>query len=177
MELSKVGMKFRGRYKLLDGTEFLGQILNPPDTSRVSNFLSARRYLRVTVDSLVTPRSVVVVDGVKYIVAEHGRGFHGKSIYQHFKLFEVDEEKAWTRPSLSVDTVTGLKKPGTPTSLGTVYMSTITSNDLEDGLKIQTPRGHRVCNALVQVDDFVGDMVVTKLDVMLGVSILDVKVR
>ena len=104
--LLETGEKFKMKFKKVGGGEFFGQILDIPDTSRVSNFLSARRYLRTRPNTSVVPADVMIANGKKYIVAEHGDGFFKEVIYKHFKLFEVDHEFTWARKAQVENPVT-----------------------------------------------------------------------
>lgn len=174
--LSKVGDKFRSVFKLVDGTKFYGQLLGLPDTSRVSNFLSARRYLRTAVKTIVQPGNVMIADGTTFIIAEHGEGFYNEPIYRHFKLFDVDAFEPWYPVTTTQDTVTGVKKVSPAAISSTsVYLSTQPAPLKVDGLQI--PAQHRICicNQNIGVGDRVGDHIVTKSDKMLGVFILEMK--
>lgn len=173
--LLNVGKKFHMKFNFLDGRFFYGQILDIPDTSRVSNFLSTRRYLRTAPDTLVRPRDVIIVDNIKYVVAEHGTGFYKQPIYKHFKLFEVDEILTWYQSSVTTDTVTGLEKMARTTNAGAVYVSTQPKGDIEDALHIQQVRKLCICDKDVKVDDKIGDYIVTKADKVLGVNLLELK--
>ena len=176
MRLKNVGLRFRGRYKVLGGQHFRGQILDLPDTSRVSNFLSARRYLRVHPKTSIVSGIVVVIDSVKYIVADHGTGFLRDPIYTHFKLFQVDQEAEWFTKAESTNTVTGVKEKGVKVSQGTIYISVQPKGSISDSLKIQTPRHVLVTNAALQVDDLIGDnWIVVKSDLVLGIYVVEVK--
>lgn len=174
--LEKVGDKFDATYKTIYGRPFRGQILQPPDTSRVSNFLSARRYLRTKPVTIVKPRDVIVVNEAKYIVAEHGDGFYREPIYKHFKLFEVDYTDTWYPKTEITDSLTGIKSVSRETSRGIIYMSTQPHSSLQDQVAIPQVMKTAITNAPVQVDDKIGDYVVTKVDLVLGISLLEMKV-
>lgn len=199
--LLTVGNKFRSKYFLTNGNSFYGQVLEIPDTSRVSNFLSARRYLRTEPNTIVKPRDVVIIDGLKYIVADHGTGFFVTPIYKHFKLFLVDLELKWYTKQIVIHPVTGVKTFDRTLSNGIAYISSQPRSSIEDGLKIQTPQKLFLTNQPVAVDDilgdfidgdlnssdfdpqdfsidgkFVGSYVVTKSDQVLGITDLEVKV-
>jgi hypothetical protein len=176
MKLGNVGLRFRSKFKILNGQSFFGQILDLPDTSRVSNFLSARRYLRVHVKSPITAGKVIIADGQRFLVADHGTGFFVKPIYKHFKLFYVDEQREWFTKTDQVDSVTGAKKKSAETSNGIINVSVQPKTDIEDSISIQTTRHTIVTNAAVKVDDKIGpDWVVTKVDPQLGLYVAEVK--
>lgn len=167
--------RYRSRFKILGGSDFYGQILDIPDTSRVTNFLSPKRYLRTGPFSPVKPGDVVVLFGVMYIVGEHGTGFLIAPLYKQFKMLQVDIELPWERNTDVVDTVTGVVKSGARTSLGTAYISLDTKNDIEDALNIQTERRLFVTDKDVAVEDYLGDFIVTKVDKLIGLSVCEVK--
>lgn len=173
--LKQVGKKFRSVFKKIDGSSFYGQMLEIPDTSRVSNFLSARRYLRVTPESPIQPRDVIVVAGVTYIVATHGTGFYVDPIYRHMKLFEVDEVLPWYSTYVSQDPVTGIDIQVISDSPTTVYLSTQPRRDMMDEMQIPIEQQTAVCNAAVNVGDKIGAYKVTKVDKELGVYVIELK--
>lgn len=176
--MSKIGHRFRSKFKLVTGQEFYGQLLDIPDTSRVSNFLSARRYLRTSIDTFVVPGDVAVINGLKYIVAEHGTGFFVKPVYRHFKLFEVDLELQWYSNSQMVDPITDQLKVSQVEQTDLVYLSTQPRSSQQDQIHIPGVLRTTVCNKKVLVNDKLGeDYLVTKSDHVLGITLLELKVR
>lgn len=197
--LLNVGNKFLAKYSLINGNTFYGQILSIPDTSRVSNFLSSRRYLRTKPDTNVKAGDVAIIDGQKFILAEHGTGFYVDPIYKHFKLFQVDTVLNWYRKEVIVNSVTGVKEFTRTTLGGLVYLSTQTKPDIEDEFHIQTVQKFFICNKCLQVDDVIGEFidgdlnfddfdpvdfssgkfvnsyVITKADTMIGIHLLEAK--
>lgn len=173
--LLQVGKFARAKYKTVQGMEFYGQFLSIPDTSRVSNFLSARRYLRTVPNTPLLPRMVMVAEGLKYIVAEHGTGFYVVPIYKHFKLFEVDMEAQWRQTSFTENPVTGVKEQNMDETGPTIYLSTQPHSVISDTLNIPNPVKTAITNADVKVDDIVGGYVVIKSDVVLGVNLIEMK--
>jgi len=174
--LATVGTYFQMRFKLINGIYFYGQMLDIPDTSRVSNFLSARRYLRTKPKVVIKPGDVFVANGLKYIIAEHGDGYYKEVIYKHFKLFEADMVLNHTRIVPTKDSLTGLNSYDTTTQLGTVYLSSQPHANTEDSIRIPQEVKIAVCNKEVKVEDKVGDFIVVKSDKVLGVYLLELKV-
>lgn len=174
--LLNVGSKFRMKMKLVTGFEFFGQMLDIPDTSRVSNFLSARRYLRVGPQCKVKPSDVAVINNVKYIVGEHGDGFNLEPIYKHFKLFEVDVETTWLKTVQVTDTITGVKTTTRQAQANTiVYLSMQPKNLVTDSINIAEQTYTAVCNLPIKRDDIVNNLIVSKVDNVLGVYLLELK--
>ena len=177
MRLRNVGKSFRGKHKIDGGPHFYGQILDPPDTSRVSNFLSARRYLRVHNNSPVRAGMIVNVDKKDYLVATHATGFFRNPIYTHFKLFQIDATLEWISKSDRIkNPITGVWEVASDVSKGDIKVSVQPKSTMEDELRIQTPQ-HVVLSAeeLVVGDKLGPDWVVTKVDPQLDVWVIDVK--
>lgn len=177
MRLKDVGGRFRSKLQIVDGQKFYGQILDLPDTSRVSNFLSARRYLKVFPTSPVSAGDVIIKNNEKFLVASHGVGYFRNPLYIHYKLFKVDEERNWlSRGADTTDSVTGVKKKGTTVDNGSVHLSVQPRSDISDQLNIQSPRHLVITNVAVKVDDKLGDdWVVTKVDPVLDLYLVEVK--
>lgn len=175
--LLNVGRRFQSVFKLITGQQFYGQMLGIPDTSRVSNFLSPRRYLRTMPITPIRNRDVVVINGLEYIVAEHGEGFYVTPIYKHFKLFEVDENVIWYPVSTQVDSVTGVSKLVRVTGMGSAYLSTQPKPSIDDEIKIPHKTKTAVTNVLAKVDDKLGDYIVTKADTVLGITLVELKLE
>lgn len=168
-------LKYQSKFTRLDGLAFYGQILDIPDTSRVSNFLSARRFLRVSTGSIIRAADVIYALGTRYILGNHGTGILVTPLYKHFKMFQVDLELPWSRNTDVVDAVTGITKSGARSALGTAFISLDTKNDIEDSLQIQTERKVFITDKDVKVEDYLGTYIVTKVDKLLGISICEVK--
>lgn len=175
MGLNRTGLKFRGRLKIEDGQTFLGQILDPPDTSRVSNFLSARRYLRTSLKTPVSPRDVVISASAKYIVAEHADGFFKEEIYKHFKLFKVDSKQQWYTRTKVTHPVTGQVEE-TFKYEGEVSVAVEPKSNMEDRTNIPIAQHELIINKQVCIGDRLGqDWLVTKVSNQLGIVIVRVK--
>lgn len=173
--LINTGNRFKTRLKKVNGAEFFGQLLDIPDTSRVSNFLSARRYLRVHPLSKIKPGDVIIANNIKYIVANHADGFHLGVIYKHFKLFEVDKEFQWFKKSFSKNPVTGIEETVLTEQYETVYLSIQPSRNLSDSLSIPQETFTVISNIEIKRDEIIDKYVVIKVNEMLGVFVLDMK--
>lgn len=174
--LKSVGKRFNSTYRTIEGKKVLGQLLDIPDTSRVSNFLSTRRYFRTNPKTnLVVGDVLEISNGVFYVVAEHGIGFYRKPIYIHFKMFEVTEILEHKRFVETVDPVTGVTTKSTLTSYGNLYLSTQPKTSIDDAIRIQHETKTCISNKPVLVDDIIGSWVVTKVDLVLGVTLIELK--
>lgn len=175
-KLLKVGERFRTKYKLVNGAEFYGHVLDIPDTSRVSNFLTARRYLRTNpFITNVFPSCVVNINGEIYIVGDHGTGFYFSPIYKHFKLFEVDKVVDWYKVTKTADPVTSVNKTNRVLQSEKVYLSTQPKGVIEDSLHIPQQTFLAISNKEVSRNDIVDGKIVTKVDYVLGCWLLELK--
>lgn len=176
MGLKGVGQRFQSAYKTTTGKTVMGQFLSIPDTSRVSNFLSARRYFRTQPKTNLVFGDILTANGNQFITAEHGDGFYLEPIYSHFKMFQVDMVVSVLKKTNTVDTITGLTDTITDVASGSVYLSTQPGRYIEDTTKFSIETHTAVCNRVdIAVDDKVGPFVVSKVDLMLGVSVLELK--
>ena len=177
MDLKKVGNRFRSTFRILNGPKFYGQILDIPDTSRVSNFLSARRYLRTKINSIVKVADVIITPMNKYIVADHGEGFYVDPIYKHHKLFQVDRELNWTRLVRSKNPNTGLITVTDTVELGTAFLSVQPTTSEKDQILIDAPKSIIITQADLHLEDRLGNdlYVVTKVDKVLGVTLAELR--
>lgn len=167
--------RFKTVFKRLDGLKFYGQVLEIPDTARVSNFLTPRRYLRTSIKSVIAPRDVVIIGDKKYIVAEHGDGFFTEEIYKHFKLFEVDKEATWMVNTTVTNAVTGVKTVSRAPSLEKAYLSTQPKSDLQGELKIPLQSFVCISDKILVKDQLVDGKVVTRVDTVLGVTLVEIR--
>lgn len=173
MDRSSVGARFRDVYKLLDGRRFYGQILDIPDTTRVSNFHSARRLLRTSLESPLTPGTIFISpNGERFLAAEHGISYG----YHHFKLFQMDLTLQWKRDNKVTDAVTGLTKGSVvKTSLGQIEGTYEDKSSVEDQLLVPKARNTLITNAALQLGDYADDRVVFEVINQLGVTIAGVR--
>lgn len=173
--LLNVGDRFRAKYKTITGKEVYGQMLDIPDTSRVSNFLSARRYFRVRPESNLAVGDVLIVNGTKFIVAEHGVGFYKEPIYRHHKLFEVTDVVEGYLIEDFKNPVTGVSETQISEDPFDVYLSVQPKGLLDDRLHIPQEQLIAITPTIISVGDRVGDYSVTKVDKVLGVYLLEMK--
>lgn len=173
--LRKIGARFQMPFYTVVNKMVMGQMLSLPDTSRVSNFLSARRYFRTFPDTNLVLGDVLVANGKKYVVAEHGDGFYLEPIYTHFKLFEVDVEAVWYKKAFTTDTVTGIKTMTRSLQTDKVYMSLQPKSQVTDEISIPQQTFTAVVNREVDRDDILDGKVVTKVDHVLGVYLVELK--
>lgn len=160
----------------LDGSTFKGQFLDIPDTSRVSNFLSPRRYLRTAIGTNVKFTDVIASQGFQYIVAEHGVGYYKEPIYMHFKLFQVSSAEDWyVFDNTTKNAVTGISEPTRTLQTEKVYVSLQPKGLIDDMIHIQQQTYSAVVDKPVSRDDIIGNLIVTKVDAVLGVYYVEMK--
>ena len=174
--LGRVGDRFRMKLRKVTGAEFYGQLLDIPDTSRVSNFLTPRRYLRTTPTTTVVPRDVIIANNVKFIVAEHGDGFYTEVIYKHFKLFEVTHTYNWKRKSFVKNTITGIMEEVLTNDATVVYVSLQPKAAIEDTMNIAQQTYTAISNLDIARGEVIANKyVVTRSYEVLGVFLLEMK--
>lgn len=177
--LSNTGEKFKMKLKKVGGGEFYGQLLENPDTSRVSNFLTPRRYLRTGIKTSVKPCDVIIANRVKFIVAEHGDGFYKEPIYKHFKLFQVDLEFTYYKKSYTENSVTGIQELNRNVQPEVVYISMQPKSDIEDSINIAQQTYTAISNKEIKRDETLvssgKSYTVIKTDAVLGVYLLELK--
>ncbi len=172
MRLADAGRRFERRLRILDGPHFYGQFLDIPDTTRVSNFNSARRILRTRPTGPVQPGQIVVArDRTEWLVGEHGLS---ENDHHYFKLFEIDERLPWARQFKLEDPLTGLAQTEGQEQLGTIRGTYERRVDAIDALGVPEPANVFITNAAVRLHDLVGGRKVERVDRMLGLYIAEV---
>lgn len=174
--LAEVGKKFQMKMAKIDGTVFYGQLLAIPDTSRVSNFLTPRRYLRTASIPPVVPGDVIKVQGTTYIVAQHGGGyFKDYVVAQYFKLFEVTSREDWYAAVTTTNAVTGIKEMERVNQDEQIYVSLQPKGEIKDEIHIQQQSYIAIINRAVGRNDQIGNLMVTAIDPVLGVYEVEMK--
>lgn len=173
MRLSRVGKRFEQRLKLDGGPHFMGQFLTIPDTTRVSNFNSARRILRCSLTSPVTAGATVVdTVGIYWLVGEHGVSV---SDHHYFKLFQAELTLTWTREGVYENAITGVKKSTGPTALGTIKGTYERQATTIDGTLVEEGKNLLITNAALLVGDFIDKRRVVRVDHQIGLYIAEVE--
>lgn len=173
-KLDTIAHRFNTRIRILSGQDFFGLLLPAPVLS-TSGQMNPQRYLRTTINPPVHFGDVIQADTQKFIVAEHGEGYYSSPIYQHFKLYPVDDEFVLETTNETTDSVTGevIRSHGSP--LQTVYLSYITQTARSEELIVGQNMKTAVCNALVLPGDKVGGFICTKSAPVLGVYMIELK--
>lgn len=176
MLFEKAGFRSEKRLAMLNGPDFYGQFLAIPDTTRVSNFNSARRLLRVREEvarfAKLNPGKIVIDEmGIEWLAGEHGWSIDK---CHYFKLFQVDQVLPWTRPVDVIDAVTGLKKSSEVMDLGLVRGTYEPRQSVETVRGIEEPRNLLITNASLKLGDYVDARRVVKVDQQIGLTIAEV---
>lgn len=162
----------RTRFKRIGpGDHFMGLIRDIPDTTRVTNMLSARRLLQVNPKaSAEIGDEIESPTGDRWLCGDHGTGYYaGQDFYRVFKMFEVHKHLEWARYSDAVDPVTGLVRNGVKTVLTTTLpVSEEPISEARDDFRIPLGRKFYVTNQPIEVGDLIGDYKVTKVDTEIG---------
>lgn len=158
-------------FRTLSGRRFYG-VLDDEDTD-VMSVLPSRRTLRVPVNSPVVPGTLFYDhDRRIYLCADR----NATRIYRIFRLFEMDRELPWVRRGTITDPVTGLEREAPPINMGTVWARLEPAGELS-GAPLNVPEStFRVITGVeLEVDDWLGEHVVTRADRLLGITIAEVR--
>lgn len=185
MDLHKVALLNQYLLRNTDGSKFFGQFLDIPNTTRVSNFNSARRLLRVKPKCRIKASETFYdPDGRVYLTAEHGGQFlDGNPLFTHYKLFEMESTKvqvsrksATTIHSVSHQTIDGVLTP-----LETIYIGHEIRSTSSDTLGVNIKRQQIITGFDIQVEDIVdihGKLAVVELvNDQIGVKIAHIKYK
>lgn len=176
MRLQDAGARYRTRFKIVGGIRFYGRLFEVPDTTRVTNFHSARRILQVRPQTPVKVGDVILTPTQqRYIVAEHGEGFRERHVYSEFKLFEAENTGSWTREQTAEDTVTGLQNKSSIVDLGTIYFGLQPAGTVTGKLQIPDSKFDLITHAALEPGDQVDDYVVQRVVKQLGIYIAEVR--
>lgn len=170
------------RTKLLrveNGDHFLGFIRQTPDTTRVTNMLSARRILQVHPNATVQMGDEIeeLSTNQRWMCAEHGYGFYGAAaFYRHFKLFEVHNHVVWQRPLVDEDDLTGLTSSDALQTMSTALaISEEPEPDFRDDLRVAQDKRFIVTNKEILVGDVIDGMKAISVDHQLGLYTADLE--
>lgn len=173
--LGNAAARFDTTFQIVNGPRFRGQLQEIADTTRVSNFHSARRLLRVRPGSAVRVRDVFRTSGGQlFLCASHGDRFRIDQLFREFKLFEMTEIAEWLRKEVTVDPVTGLEVGGDYVSKGPIYVAEEPAGDEEDQIRIPRQTFRLITGADLKVDDMVNGMIVRAVTTELGVTVAEI---
>lgn len=173
--LADVALKGFTDLQIINGQRFRGQLLDISDTTRVTNFHTSRRLLRVRPNSPVNVADLIQTDTAQvFLCASHGDGFVGKMVYRYFKLYEMGSTAMWQRRVTTEDIVTGLDRNDELTDMGMIYFALEQAGTVSDQLHIKSGKYSIITNADLQPNDTIGDYNVLRSDKLLGVTIAEV---
>jgi len=165
---------FRERWKTTSGKIVLGQRSQPSKTdatSERSTFQFSRVALRVLPTCpLVSGEVLISPEGEKFLAADNGRS----ALFNSFKLLKITNTLAWTRRVNSIDTVSGIEKQASVTSLGNIDVVMEPTTDQSGSMNIDRRMFRMITGASLQDEDRIGVYVVKKVDYLLGVYIAEV---
>lgn len=162
---------------LTTGRRFRGQLTDIPDTTRVSNFNSARRLLRVGPASTIAPGDVFTTPGgTVYLIAEHGTQYQkNRILYKHFKLFEMTDQVTVSREGVETrDPITGKRVAGTDVTINDVWVAYEPRPQYEDTLRVPIDRRQVITGQVVAQGDRINNWVVEDVIQQLGVYIVTI---
>lgn len=161
------------------GRAFYGVISIPPEDQQPSyQFTAPRRVLRTRGKALVQIRDVIIApSGERFLVAENGTAdLASTSLYTSYRLYVVDSKLTWKRPTLTTDTVTQMAKETARQDRGQIWCAVEPMNeDLDRQTYVRQERIRILTGAALQLNDYVGDRVVKRVNTQLGVIIAEVQ--
>lgn len=161
--------------QIINSSKFKGQVLDIADTTRVTNFHTARRLLRVLPNSIVQVNDVVKTPGGQiFLCASHGDGYMGNVVFTQFKLFELTQMGVWSRPTTLIDPVTGLDTDATPIPMGIIHYELEPAGTLSDMLNVTTEQYSVITNADLKIGDRLDRFIVTDVSKQIGVTVAKV---
>jgi len=176
MSLRKTVSRHMVRVTTTTGKVGMGQILDIPDTTRVTNMNPIRRLFRVAHNSPIEIRDIIILpDGSKFIVAKHGTGWGSNVLYKHYMIFEINEQMTWKRTTLDVDPVSGLDIPGASTE-SLIWVITRPLLDVTDSrIGVAVDVDHIITDAAIKPGDRVNNRAVTDVTEELGLIVAKIE--
>lgn len=171
MGLENAGRRFESRIQIENGQAFYGQFLEIPDTTRVSNFNSARRLLRTSRNSTVQIGQIIVdAYGIFWMVGEHGQS---ENRHHYFKLFQADLQLSWERETTEESLLTGLKGGIARVLVGQIRGTYERRTDETGSAFPDEPANLFITNADLKRNDLVDNRKVIRIDHQLGLTIAE----
>lgn len=168
------------KMKTTEGSSFYGQFTDIPNTTRVSNFNSARRLLRVPPKSILRAgKTFRDPNGQVFLLAEHGDQFlQGEPLYTHYKLFEMtNTATVGNKGAKTQHPVSKLEIEGDPVWTDPIWLAFEIRSSGSDQMGVNIKRqqvitGHSLQEGdLIQITDYDRQAVVKQVDKQLGVYI------
>lgn len=161
------------RVTTTNGKVARGQILDIPDTTRVSNMNNVRRLFRVAPKTPLDVRDIIILpDQTKFILGEHGKAWNHGLLYRHFMAFEITGQFQWRSESVMIDPVTGLEVPAASTPVN-IWASQQTLRDATDSkIGVAVDVDSLITDVLVQPGDHIDNRVVTDVSTQLGLTVV-----
>jgi len=171
MGLENAGRRFESKIQIEGGQKVFGQFLEIPDTTRVSNFNSARRLLRTSKTAGVRPGQVLIdAYGIYWMVGEHGQS---ENRHHYFKLFQADLQLSWARNMVEEDVLTGLKGSVMLSPLGEIRGTYERRTDETGSMMPDEPANLFITPADLKKNDLVDGRKVIRVDHQLGLTIAE----
>lgn len=171
-----VGERFLRDMYTTDGTLVRGTFMPASDREGSAlNYSAPRSILRTRAETEIQPGTVVISrsGGPLYIIGEH---FAAEPDYRSWRVFLVEAEYSWSRPTHSKDALLGLEKTKKAMDdLGTVYVSIEYDRRMftDPGLRLKTERITLITNKAVQVGDLINGERISRVTRDLGLYIAE----
>ena len=174
--LRDTGERFFSTFQIDGGQRIRASIWAVPDTTRVTNFNSARRVLRCKPGTPMQAGQVIhSPTGQTWIVANYGDSYQGGVVFRAFKLYEADRKGPLEREGRVKDPVTGLERPGVTDEIAEIYYTLEPAGSEEDKVQIPEAEYELITNVPLQLSDRVDGYKVLRVDMQLGIYIAHVR--
>lgn len=178
VSLKSVQSRFEMPFEVVEGGsgQLRGVIGEAPQTAQPSNiFVAPRQVLRVPAQSLAGPRMVIRTPaGGHFLLGNNGRGEVAQgTLWNSFRLFEINHKVTWKRRVKEEDLITGLAQDVGLVALGTVWCVTevIDRENLDRKLHESQEQIRFLCGAEVLADDILDGRKVIRSEVQLGLRV------
>lgn len=172
--LDRTSSFFREWFTTEEGLRFRGTLAPLTDgNAQTSTYLEPRMVFLTRPGEPVTAGTVISDEaGERFLLANHDKTPHRKT----FRVFKVNDHLAWTRPSKTIEPVTGLERSDTENDMGLIWCSAelYGREEVDRGLKIGQDRQRLITGAALELNDKVKGLSVRRITLVYGVTIAEI---
>lgn len=178
--LNNTGRRFESRMTTIGGFPFVGDI-QAMDEGHVPSYdySDPRLVLRVRHLCPVGTGSVIVDPaGRRYLLGDHDQATDYNQIhYRTHRMFHMSRQVEWKREVQTLDPVTQLKKGAGRELLGNIWVliERMTREPTGGPMGVKEQVRQLITGEDIQLGDIVDDMIVKRLDVVLGVNVAEIQ--
>jgi hypothetical protein len=169
-----LGTRFDGKLKTTAGKTFKGLVIEAAilrDRGGVADYV-----LKVGRRSVVNPSDVIVYNGLRYLIGRSAAEMSGAPLFQFMQMIEVTHDLPWSRWTPVRDMMTGLERESSASEeFGDLPVSLLKTGRIDDVFRVQGSRYRLVTGGAVQVNDRLGEFLVTFVEPRFGIQFAEVK--